>query len=75
LANVKSSSLLDKLKGRQIDIRTTAGAHITGTLEDVDNDFLLMLTNDQQILMPRGGVALITLVSKEQAETNVLEAA
>jgi hypothetical protein len=59
LASTKNSSLLDRFKGKQIDIRTTAEAHVIGTLDDADNDFLLMLTNNQQVLMPRSGVALM----------------
>jgi hypothetical protein len=42
MASTKRSSLLDRFKGKQIDIRTTAGAHVIGTLDDADNDFLLI---------------------------------
>ena len=75
MANEIRSHLLNNLKGKQIDIRTTAGAEVRGILKDIDSDFLMITTDDRDVLMPKIGIALITIVDQEKPKTNVQEAA
>jgi hypothetical protein len=71
----ENSLLLAKLKGKEIDITTAAGAHITGKLEDSDGDFLQISSTDGQIFLPRNVVAVIKLAPKGLGEMSVQEAA
>jgi small nuclear ribonucleoprotein (snRNP)-like protein len=69
-----SSQLLEGLKGKQVDITTTAGAHIVGLLKDADGQFLLVISDDEKIYVPLAGVALITISTRGPGDIGVQEA-
>lgn len=69
------STLLAKLKGKDIDVTTAAGAHIIGKLDDADGDFLQIASADGHIFLPRNVIALIKRAHKGPGEVSVQEAA
>jgi len=75
MANEGISNLLVSLKGKMIDVTTAAGAHIAGNLRDADNDYLLMYSDDQELLVPRTAVALITITARRPGEMGMQETA
>ncbi len=75
MANEGASNLLGSLKGKKIDVATAAGAHIVGNLRDADNDYLLMYSDDEELLVPRTAVALITITARRPGEIGMQETA
>jgi hypothetical protein len=75
MANEGTSNLIGSLKGKKIDVTTAAGAHIVGNLKDADNDYLLMHADDQELLVPRTAVALMTITARRPGEMGMQETA